>query len=469
MMRVIIIGAGKLGYKLAESFAQGNRDVIVIDIVQQALDRINDTLDVLTIKANGVQLDALRQLNIKSTDLILAVTSSDETNMLIGSIGKKLGCEKAVARIRNPEYENQLGFIKKEMGIDYIVNPELSTAKEIAKYLLKGHAVHMEDFAMGKVSMVDFRVESLEGIAGEKIKDLEIPESMLIVAISRSGQVIIPYGDTEIQSSDIIYVMGKKESINKFSAACGAPIKRKTVKTVLILGGGKAGYHLAKKLCQHGVSVKLIERNKERCKYLADELTGVLVIHGDGTDVNILTDENISEMDALISVTGYDEENLLLALLGKQHGVDKVIAKVSRPNYVPIIEKLGIDLAVNPVLITASEILRFIQGGRVVSISLLLGGKAEVIEIIAEGDSKIVGKRLAEQDLPRGIIIGSIVHKGKLIIPNGDSIINPGDRVVVFCLQSEESSLYKFFHKGKGGLLDELWDSIKGARKSTSI
>jgi len=468
-MRVIIIGAGKLGYKLAESFAQGNSDVIVIDIVQQALDRINDTLDVLTIKANGVQLDALRQLNIKNSDLIISVTSNDETNMLIGSIGKKLGCKKVVVRIRNPEYANQLEFIKKEMGIDYIVNPDLGTAKEIAKYLLKGHAIHMEEFAMGKVSMVDFRVENLEGIVGKRIKELNMLESMLIVAISRNGQVIIPYGDTELESKDIIYVMGTKASISQFSKDCGAPIQRKTVKKALILGGGKVGYHLAKKLCQNGVSVKIIERDKERCKYLADELSGVLVIHGDGTDVNILTEENISEMDTLISVTGYDEENLLLALLAKQYGVGKVIAKVSRPNYIPVIEKLGIDLAVNPILITASEILRFIQGGKVVSISLLLGGQAEVVEVIANQDSKLVGKRLADLGLPRGIIIGSIVHQGKVMIPNGDSIINSGDRVVIFCLQSEESSLDKFIYKNKGGLLDELWDSIKGVRKSTSI
>ncbi|WP_353892581.1 Trk system potassium transporter TrkA [Proteinivorax hydrogeniformans] len=468
-MRVIIIGAGKLGYKLAESFAQGERDVIVIDVIQKALDRINNSLDVLTIKANGVQLDALKQLNIKSTDLVIAVTSNDETNMLVGSTAKKLGCKKSVARIRNPEYANQLAFIKKEMGIDYIVNPELGTAKEIAKYLLKGHAIHMEDFAMGKVSMVDFRVEKLKGVTGKKLKELDIPRSMLIVAISRDGEIIIPYGDTKVEDKDVIYVMGNKESINEFSENCGAPIKRKTVKKALIIGGGKAGYHLARKLSQNGVGVKIIESDKDRCKYLADELSNVLVIHGDGADINLLNEENISEMDTLISVTGFDEENLLLALLAKQYGVEKVIAKVSRPNYIPIIEKLGIDLALNPVLITASEILRFIQGGRVVSISLLLGGQAEVLEIIAESGTKIVGKRLADLPLPSGIIIGSIVHKGKVMIPNGDSVIYPGDRVIVFCLQSEEQTLNRFFSKDKGGLLNELWGSIKGPRKSTSI
>ncbi|TCK92621.1 trk system potassium uptake protein TrkA [Natranaerovirga hydrolytica] len=463
-MRVIIVGVGKLGYKLAESLSLENNDVTVIDTETKALEKISDSLDVLTIKGNGIQLQVLEEVKAKNSDLVIAVTSNDETNMLVASMSKKIGCKKVVARIRNPEYANQLEFIKKEMGIDYIVNPELETAKEVAKFVLKGNAIHMEHFASGKVCMVDFRVQNLKNVEGKKIKDLEIPESVIIVAISRNGQIIIPYGETQIESTDTLYVIGKKENIAMFSKMCGALVSKKLVKKALILGGGKAGYYLANKLLKSGVNVKIIERDKDRCEYLAEKLGGALVIYGDGTDITLLNEEGLDEMDSLISVTGFDEENLLLALLAKQQGVDKVIAKVSRPNYIPIIEQLGIDLAVNPSIITASQILRFIQGGKVVSISLLLGGQAEVIEIIADENSQIVEKKLKDLGMPHGIIIGSIVQDGKVIIPNGESVIHSGDRVVVFCLQSQITLLEKFFYKRKGGLVNELWHSIKSVR-----
>ncbi|MCC5909993.1 MAG: Trk system potassium transporter TrkA [Clostridiaceae bacterium] len=468
-MHIIIVGAGKLGYKLAETLSQENSNVVIIDIDNKALERVNNNLDVLTVKANGVELKVLKQLNIKNFDLMIAVTSSDETNILVSSMAKKLGCHRVMARVRNPEYGNQLDYIKRQMDIDYIANPELETAKEIAKYLLQTHAVHMEDFAKGKVGMVDFRVKNIQDMVGKKLRELDIPQCVLIAAILRNGEIIIPHGDTELLSTDIIYVIGQKESINSFSKEIGTPINKKAVKKALILGGGKAGYYLANKLIQNHVAVKIIERDRERCKYLAEQFPNALVIHGDGTDSNLLSEENVFEMDALISLTGYDEENLLLALLGKQYGINKVIAKVSRPNYIPIIEKLGIDVAMNPVTITASGILRFIQGGRVASLSLLLGGQAEVLEIIAKENSKVVENKLSSLGLPKGMIIGAVVHKGNVIIPDGNAVIYPGDRVIVFCLQSEVASIEKLFYRQKGGLINELWDSYKGTRKSTSI
>ena len=468
-MQIIIVGAGKLGFKLAESLSQKDNHVTIIDTDARAIERASDQLDVLTIKGNGVQLDTLESINVSKTHLLIAATSSDESNILICSMAKRLGCKMVVARVRNPEYSKQLSFIKAEMGIDHIVTPEQAMAKEIVKYLLKGHALHMEEFAKGKVSMLDIRVQNIPNFTGKKIKELQMPESILIVAIHREGNIIIPYGDVELHPTDTLYLIGKKESINTFCKTSGNLSTKKYIKKALILGGGKAGYYLANKLIKNGVQVKIIEQDKERCKYLAEQIPEALVIYGDGSDVNLLVEENIEDMDALVSVTGYDEENLLLALLAKQYGVEKVVAKVSRPSFIPIIEKLGIDLAVNPVLITASEILRFIQGGRVVSLSLLLGGNAEVLEIITNYDSKIVGKKLHELGLPKGIIIGAIEHEGKVLIPNGNSIIHPGDRVIVFCLESEIATLERFMYPSKGGFLNELWNNHKGAGKSASF
>ncbi len=466
-MRVIIVGGGKLGYKLAESLSQQENDVVVMDIDDHTLEKVDENLDVLSIKSNGVRIETLKQLQIEHSDLTIAVTGSDETNILVASMAKKMGCRKVIARVRNPEYADQVDFIKASMKLDHIVNPELATAKEIVKYLLKSQALYMEDFIKNKVGMVDFRVQDLKGLAGKKIKNLGLDEPILVVAISRNGEIIIPHGETDILAKDTIYLMGEKESINAFSKRYMGPREVRATRKVLLIGGGRITYYLANKLIENGVDVKIIEQDKERCEYLAENIKGGLIIYGDGTDVDLLNAENMGDMDALVSLTGLDEENLLIALLAKQCGVNKTIAKVSRTNYIPIIEQLGIDMAINSILITAGEILRFVRGGRVVSLSLLLGGQAEVLEIIAQEKSKIVGTRLADLGLPKGIIIAAVLHENKIVIPKGNSVIHPGDRVVVFCLQAEVVNLKKYFYTAKGGLINELWGGYKSSGKSS--
>ncbi|SHJ87686.1 trk system potassium uptake protein TrkA [Geosporobacter subterraneus DSM 17957] len=465
-MRVIIVGAGKLGYKLAEALLNGDTHVIMMDTDAKVLERINDHLDVLTIKASGLQLEALKELNIHTCDLIIAVTSSDETNMIICSMAKKLGCRRAIARIRNPEYAQQLDFFKNEMKIDHVVNPELAVSNEIIRYLLKRYALYTEEFAKGKVCMFDFSMNNLPDFIGKKLSELKDIQGMLIVAIERDGEIIIPYGATTLEHNDTIYVIGKKDCISQLAKMCKGSIERKFVRRVMVLGGGKIGYYLAEKLMALGVHVKLIEQDKERCKYLSEHLPNTLVIHGDGTDINLLDEEDMASMDAFVGVTGFDEENLLMSLMAKQAGVEKVIAKVSRTNYVHVIEKLGIDVALNPVNITASEILKFIRGGRVVSVSLLLRGQAEVTEVIAKERMQIVGKPICELELPKGIIIGAIVRQGRVLIPDGRSVIQANDRLVIFCLQSEITALEMFLNPHRGGLLGELWNRSKGFGKS---
>ncbi len=467
-MHIIIVGVGQLGYRLAESLSNEYNSLSVVDVKPEALERVNNSLDVLTVLGNGVEVSVLKSMHIQKADLMIAVTNRDEVNILVCQIAKKLGCKRVIARIRNPEYANQLEFMKSSMRIDFIVNPEREMARDIAKYLLKGNAIHMEDFAQGKVGMADLRLQNYPGLVGQKIKTMDCLENLLLAAIVREGKIIVPYGDLELQSSDVVYIIGKKESINTFTKNNGANMERQSVTKALILGGGRAGYHLARKLLQNGVAVKIVERDRERCNYLASKLKRALVIHGDGTDQDLLNQECHAEVDGMITLTGIDEENLLLALLGKQYGIRRVMAKVSRASYVPIIEQLGIDVA-NPVLITAGEILRFIQGGRVASLSLLFGGQAEVVEIIVDETARAVGIPLAHLGLPRGIIIGSIVHQGDVVIPRGSSVIQPGDRVIVFCVQSKVVMLEKFFYPSKGGLFRELWDNYKGTRKPSSL
>lgn len=463
-MKVMIIGAGKLGYKLAESMVLEDIDVTVIDNNPKVIDYVNEHLDVLTVLANGIDISILRELGIKQYNLLVASTDSDETNTLICTLAKKLGCEKTIARIRNPEYMEQLDFIKNELGIDHIINPDLATAQAIEKYLLKNYSFYSGEFASGKVQMVDLNIEHMKEFVGKKLMELENFQGLLITAISRNGDIIIPNGSTKLLANDTIYVIGRSDDINKLNNRFTQDITRKDIERVMILGGSNIGFYLAEKLSKANIAVTLIEKDKERCQELSEILDDVLIIHGDGSDIHLLEEERISSMDAFVGVTGYDEENLLIALMAKQSGVRKTISKISRQNYTKIIDRLGIDAALNPIYITTSNILKYIRGGKIVSVSLLLGGDGEVTEIIIGKDLPIVGKTLEELKLPKGIIIGAIVHNGKVIIPNGKSVINADDRIVVFCLTEDLPTLKIFFKSHKGGVLSELWNRAKGTR-----
>ncbi|MCQ4924408.1 Trk system potassium transporter TrkA [Tissierella carlieri] len=463
-MKVMIVGAGKLGYKLAESMVLEDIDVTVVDNNPKVIDFVNEHLDVLTVLANGIDINILRELSINQYNLLVASTDSDETNTLICSLAKKLGCEKTIARIRNPEYMQQLDFIKAEMGIDHIVNPDLSTAQAIEKYLLKNYNFYSGDFASGKVQMIDFNIEHMKEFVGKKIMELEDFDRLLITAISRDGDIIIPDGSTELLANDTIHVIGRNDDINNLNNKFTQDITKKEIERVMILGGSNIGLYLAQKLSKVNISVTLVEKDKERCQELSEILNDVLIIHGDGTDIHLLEEERLNSMGAFVGVTGYDEENLLMALMAKQSGVPKTISKISRQNYTKIIDRLGIDAALNPTVIAASNILKYIRGGKIVSVSLLIGGDGEVTEIIVGKDLPIVGKTLEELKLPKGIIIGAIVHNGKVIIPNGKSIIHANDRIVVFCLTEDLPTLKMFFKSNKGGVLSELWNRAKGIR-----
>ncbi|MCK9525553.1 MAG: Trk system potassium transporter TrkA [Limnochordia bacterium] len=465
-MNIVIVGMGKLGSKLAETLASEDNNIRVVDTSENVLERIVNRVDVLTIQGNGVQLELLEDLDMKGTDLVVATTGSDEINILICLAAKRLGCQRVVARVRNPEYANQIEFFKDEFEIDFITNPELDTALDIARYVLRGYAAHMESFAGGKVGLFDVPSQSLPHLVGKRLADIDSFQEILVVALYRDGEVIIPSGATELREQDILYLMGRRETVTNFTRRLSSLGERHITRKVMILGGGRAGFYLAQRLLVSGLAVKIIEQDEERCNYLVSSLKGAaLVLCGDCTDLELLQDENLSEMDALVSLTGNDEENLMLALLGKQQGVPKVVAKVSRSNFVPLIEQLGIDRAVNPVLISSGEVSRFVQGGEIASLSLMFGGQAEAVEIVVPEGAPIIGHNLVEAKIPSGLIIGAIVRRGQVLIPAGDSVIESGDRAIVFCLRSEISSLNSLFHSKQRGLLHELWHGGKGSRK----
>ncbi|QSX09731.1 Trk system potassium transporter TrkA [Alkalibacter rhizosphaerae] len=457
----MIVGGGKLGVRLAATMNNEKMDVTLVDSNQSVIDKVNEHLDVLTVVASGINVSVLKDLNIDKFDLLVACTDNDATNSIICTFSKKLGCKKTIARIRDPEYMEQLDFIRDELGIDLIINPDLATANTIAKYLLKNVIFYAGEFASGRVKMFDFSIGHLKDFVGKRVAELNGLDDLLITAISREGNLIIPDGSTILEPDDVIYVLGMFENIEILSRRFKLRGSEKKVENTMILGGGHVGYYLAKELAKSKINVTLIEQDPKKVQNLAELLDHVLVIEGDGTDLTLLEEENIEKMDAFIGVTGFDEQNLLMALMAKQAGVNKTIAKVSRQNYTHVIDKLAIDVAINPINITASNILKFVRGGKVASVSLLLGGKGEVTEIIATPDMPYIGKPIYKLHLPKGVIIGTVIRDKEIIIPNGNTIIEANDRLVVFTLAENIDSLKQLFKRGKGGILGELWNRSK--------
>lgn len=451
-MRVVIVGSGKLGTKLAETMILEDMDVTIIEKEINVIDRINEHLDVLTVHGSGLDISVLKEVEIKEKDLLVASTEKDETNTLICSLAKKLGCKKTIARIRDPEHLEQMDIIKSELGIDHVINPDLATAKSIEKYLLKSHSFHSDGFASEKVQMIDFNIELMEDFVGKKLMDLREFDNLLITAISRKGELIIPNGQTKLQEYDVIYVIGKKDSIDSLVRNLDKSALGKKVEKIMILGGSNISFYLAKNLSKHNIEVTIIEKDLDVCTRLSETLDHALIVHGDGTDMILLEDESLKEMDALVGLTGFDEANLLMGLMAKQMGVNKVVSKISKENYVKVMDRLDIDAAFNPIYITSSEILKIVRGGKILSVSLLLGGEAEVTEILLTEGVPVLGKSLEKLNLPGGIVIGAIVRDEEVIIPYGETILKAYDRLIVFSLAKDLDALKIFLKSERKGL-----------------
>ncbi|GAB1476666.1 Trk system potassium transporter TrkA [Bacillota bacterium] len=452
-MKIAIVGAGKLGLNVTEALLGTGYEITLIDKDPFLLQKVSDQFDLLTITGNGKDVDLLKSISIDTYDFLVAVTGNDEKNIVISSLAKKLGCASVIARIRDPEYMNHLDFIKDAMHIDFIVNPDLSIAKEIYKYLVEKYTLTNGYFSSGLISIIEFHSERLPELIGKRMADIGgILENMLVVAISRYGKVIVPKGKTVIEEEDYLYVLGSYDAILELKDKVHEKGLYTDLQKVMIAGGGKSGFYLAKQLSEFGIAVKIIEIDLERCRYLSEHLNNVLILNGDATDLDFLDEENIDEMDAFVSVTGFDEENLLLALIANQKEVEDVVAKVSRNSYAGLIEQMGISMAINPLNMTATEILRFIQGSKFILFSKMIQGQAEFIEIVANKHMKLTYAPLSELKLPEGVIIAAVHRSDEAIIPRGNTLILEGDRVIIFFLLSERQKLEKFIHAKGWGL-----------------
>jgi trk system potassium uptake protein len=454
-MKIAIVGAGKLGCKVAEALLGGDHSVTMIDKDEEALQSLSSQMDVMTIAANAKEVSVLKELHIASYDFLLTATDRDEKNLVIGSFAKKLGCPRVIARIRDPEHMNQSDFIKETMSIDHLINPDLNLTMQIFRYLAEKYTLQNGIYSIGKVALLEFaaaKMPKIIGLTPAQVREA-MPE-MMIVAISRYGKVIVPKGHLIIDREDILYAIGEREAMMALNKKVRVRGRWTNLQKVMIIGGGKTGLYLAQHLSDFGASVKLIEKEKARCHYLSEHLDGVMILHGDGTDIGLLEEENLNEMDAFVTATGYDEDNLILALMAKSHGVEDVIAKVSRKIYSDMISSLGVDMVLNPLDIAVSHILRIIQGNKRVLSSELIQGQAEIMEIVAADHMKLTERPLKEIQFPNGVVVAAIHRGTELIIPNPETIIEKNDRVTILCLLSELTELEKLLRTtGRGDFI----------------
>lgn len=435
-MKIIIIGDGKTGYSLAENLSKEDNDISIIDKNPEALRKADEYLDVKCIKGNGVSTKILTEAGINECDLLIAATASDEMNMVCCLTGKKLGASHTIARIRDPEYADELTLLKTQLGLDLVFNPERAAAREIARMLRFPQAMNVEIFAKGRVEMIEVRVTEAMPIVGMKLKDISSKmSSSLIGAVLRGNEAIIPKGDFEILVDDTIYIVGKPDNISGFLKYIG--LYSLKVKNVMIIGGGRIAYYLAKALDEAGMRVKIIELDHDRCIGLSELLPHAVVIHGDGSDEAVLQSENLSDMGAFVSLTGRDEDNFMAALLAKQAGVPKVVAKINRLNYISIIKKAGIDSVINPSLITTNIILRYVRGMKnaldnpLEALYRIVNNQAEAVEFSINEQTAFLEIPLRKLKLVEGVLLAVLVRKNEVIIPHGDDVLKRGDSVII--------------------------------------
>lgn len=437
-MDIIIVGGGKVGSALAEQLCE-EHSVTVIDKNEARIKSLTNDFDVMGIVGNCLQTSVLEEANVSKANIIIAVTSSDEVNILSCLIAKRMKARHCVARVRSPEFDKQLVFMRDELGISMMVNPDYNAANEIAKVLRYPEAINIESFAKGRVDLAEIRITRgsiLENIALSQLSR-RLRLDILICAVQRGDEVIIPNGNFVIREGDKIHVTASHSAMVKFFKSISAAYREKRVKSAVLIGGGRVAYHLAQQLIEMGIKVKVIEINKERCLELSDSLNRVNVICGDGTDHDILKEERVYDADAVVTLTGIDEENILLSLLAKNNGVDKVVTKVNRMNLMQLTDTLSLDSIISPKSITVNQILQYVrakknsQGNNITTLYRLVNDRLEAIEFVVREQKDYVDIPLKKLKLRSGILIASIVRGNELITPKGDDCIKVNDSVVV--------------------------------------
>jgi trk system potassium uptake protein TrkA len=408
-------------------------DVVLIEKDERLVERATEELDALVIAGNGANPKLLNEAGIKRSDLLIAASSSDEVNIIACLAAKAQGVPQTVARIHNPDYyEAGEPFAREMLGIDFTIHTEQMAAGEIKEALLVPGAINVDTFAEDQIEVAEVILAEGSGAVGQALRDVELPEGSLIVGVIRAGEVLVPGGETVLEERDHVLLISGRRQISESVGVLAT--NTAPVRAVTIYGGGRIGLRLALSLEKAGMSVRVIERDESRARYVASRLRRGFVLHDEGISRDFLLQEGVDRTDAFVAVTGDDRANLLAAMYARQLGARMTIAGISRGEFAPLADALGVDLTISPRILAAEAILRFVRKGEVIDVALLASG-AEMIELRVPERSRVAGRPLSEVGFPEGAIIGALLRDGDVIIPTGKEILRPGDDAVVFTVE----------------------------------
>ncbi|RHQ87934.1 Trk system potassium transporter TrkA [Coprobacillus sp. AF21-8LB] len=437
-MKIIVLGAGKVGKTLIKHMSHEDHDIIVVDQNATKVEEVVNQFDVIGVVGNGGSYDILMEAGAQDANLIICVTTSDELNILAGLMAKKMGTKHTIARVRNPDYSSQRDFMRNQLGFSMIVNPELEAASEIRRVLSFPSAVKVDTFSRGKVELAEFFVEDHSRLSGVELSQLHkiTKTNILVCAVSHNEDVIIPDGNYAIKPGDHLYITGTHRDLSRFCLDIGVITTR--IKNVIIVGGGKIAYYLSKQLSTQGIKVKIIEKDKNRCQVLAEKLPYVTIIHGDGSDDELLNEEGIENTDAVLALTGLDEENIVLSLSAKSLYHKKTIAKITRMNYAGLSDVLKVDSIVAPKKIVASQIIRYVRAkmnkdndSSVKTLYKIVDGEVEAIEFKVTEQFKYLHKTLNEMKIKEHVLVAAIIRENEVIVPKGNTTMELNDYVII--------------------------------------
>ncbi len=436
-MRIIIVGDGKVGHTLMKELSQEGHDMVIIDNNMEVVEKSLNTYDIMAMQGNGASYHVLQEADASKADLLIATTSSDEINMLSCLIAKKLGTKRTVARVRNPEYSEQLFIMREELGLNMSINPDYSAAKEISRVLRFPSAQKVETFSRGKAELVQMLVEEGSSLDGQPLFTIgsKFKSRILICAIERGDKVIIPKGDVVLQAGDEIYITASAGQVNNFVKNAG--ILKEKIKSVIITGGGRISYYLAKMLEGTGMDIKIIERDYKRAKFLSEELPEVMIIHGDGTNHDLLLEEGIDETDAFVALTGNDEENIIVSMFASNHEVRKIITKVNNLDLAHLLNEYLLDTVISPRYLTANQIIQYARaiqnsmGSNVKTLHRIINDQVEVLEFSVKVKHDFLGIKLKDLNLKDNLLVSSIIRGNNIIVPGGEDTIEFNDHVII--------------------------------------
>lgn len=434
-MRIIIVGDGKVGRTFARQLCRAGHDVTIIDKRATALQHSSE-LDIMAIEGNGTTLAVQREAGVEQADLLIAATNTDEQNLLTCLIAKRAGAQHTIARVRSPEYAKEINLIQEDLGLSLVINPEMACASEMARVLRFPSAVKIDTFTGGRVEILKHRLAPGSPLAGIRLMDLnKFKASVLICAVERGKEVVIPNGSFQLAAGDRISIVAQPRDASLFFRKIGAPTS--PVRQIMLLGGGRIAYYLASIMVEFGADVKIIEQDYNVCMTLAESLPSVTVIHGDGTDNQLLCQEGIEQMDAVATLTGLDEQNILMSLYAGQVSKAKIITKINRDSFEDIVENMDIGSVFYPRYIAAEAVVRYVRamansaGSNVERLYSIVDDKAEALEFRVTPGSRVCGIPLQDLRTRPGILIGSIHRGTRVFIPRGQDTIEPGDSVIV--------------------------------------